>query len=64
MNTEPTANAKPNKTDAGNGAYDICRVINAALSPVADLVLVRLEINDPEKNNLPVIHRHPTHFGV
>ncbi len=26
----------PNKTDAGNGSYGICRVIDASLSPSPD----------------------------
>ncbi|MDZ4403712.1 hypothetical protein [Prosthecobacter sp.] len=28
--------AKPNKTDAGNGSYGICRVIDASRSPSPD----------------------------
>jgi len=30
------AQPKPNKTDAGNGSYGICRVIDASRSPSPD----------------------------
>ena len=30
------SNSKPNKTDAGNGSYGICRVIDASRSPSPD----------------------------
>jgi len=29
---------KPNKTDAGNGSYGICRVIDPSRSPSPDLM--------------------------
>jgi hypothetical protein len=31
-----TGMKKPNKTDAGNGSYGICRVIDASRSPSPD----------------------------
>ena len=36
-NTKPEqTNTRPNKTDAGNGSYGICRVIDASRSPSPD----------------------------
>ena len=36
MNALAETPAKPNKTDAGNGSYGICRVIDVSRSPSPD----------------------------
>jgi hypothetical protein len=34
--TDSMSTTRPNKTDAGNGSYGICRVIEASRSPSPD----------------------------
>jgi hypothetical protein len=62
MTTTVIAETRPNKTDAGNGSYGICWVIDASLSPLPDPRRLGVVPSVPRSHNARINWLHHSQF--